>query len=70
MITTLRFTVAVFAALPEPLDDKRYEIIDGELFVSTQPSSQHQITALEIGARLREWGKPSALLLHSTPPSV
>ena len=70
MVTTWRFTVADLAALPEPLDDKRYEPIDGELFVSTQPSSQQQITALEIGARLREWGKPSALLLHSTPPSV
>src|SRR5438046_3335782 len=29
---------------PQPLDDTRYEIIDGELHVSTQPHPYHQLT--------------------------
>lgn len=36
----LRWTSADLEVLPD--DGKRYEIIDGELYVSTQPHWQHQ----------------------------
>ncbi|MBI3969673.1 MAG: Uma2 family endonuclease [Chloroflexi bacterium] len=55
MATTLRWTVADLEALPEPLDDKRYEIIDGELYVSTQPSYQHQLVCTRVTLALSQW---------------
>lgn len=37
---TLRWTVGDLELLPE--DGNRYEVIDGELYVSKQPDMQHQ----------------------------
>jgi Uma2 family endonuclease len=42
--TELRFTVSDLELLPLPLDDTRYELVDGELYVSRQPHWQHQRT--------------------------
>jgi hypothetical protein len=40
--TAYRFTVEDLERMnPQPLDDTRYEIIDGELHVSTQPHAYH-----------------------------
>ena len=39
---TEKFTSADLAVLPE--DGKRYEIIEGELYVSRQPGYEHQYT--------------------------
>jgi Uma2 family endonuclease len=50
-----RWTIAELEDIPQPLDDTRYEIIDGELFVSTQPSTGHQYTSMEVGIVLRMW---------------
>jgi Uma2 family endonuclease len=41
MMAKALLTYADYAALPD--DGKRYEILDGELFVTPSPSSQHQI---------------------------
>lgn len=41
---------------PQTIDDTRYEIIDGELHVSTQPSADHQETMSLIMRHLNEWG--------------
>src|SRR4051794_449128 len=38
------WTVADLELFPQPLDDTRYEIVDGELYVSKQPSWEHQFT--------------------------
>jgi Uma2 family endonuclease len=51
--TEIRWTSADLERLPD--DGSRYEIIDGELFVSKQPSWHHQFTCGEIHARLRDW---------------
>ena len=41
-----------------PLDDgKRYEIIDGELFVSEPPSAGHQSACGEVYFALQAWGR-------------
>jgi len=52
---------------PEPLDDTRYELIDGELYVSTQPSWQHQLAGTNVLVRLREWANPirAGMALHA-----
>jgi Uma2 family endonuclease len=55
MATTLRWTVADLELFPQPLEDKRYEIIDGELYVSRQPDLEHQTTCANVTAALRDW---------------
>ena len=57
MIATVRLTVHDLESLPDPLDDTRYELIAGELHVSTQPSHQHQSVCSELVACLRAWDK-------------
>ncbi|MDQ3701934.1 MAG: Uma2 family endonuclease [Chloroflexota bacterium] len=58
MTTTMKFTIADLEGLPQK-EGARYEIIGGELHVSTQPSWQHQFVCGELIAELREWGKPT-----------
>jgi Uma2 family endonuclease len=53
MRTGLRWTSADLALLPD--DGKRYEIIDGELYVSRQPHWHHQRTCGKICAALEAW---------------
>ena len=48
-----RFTSSDLEALPD-IDNVRYEIIDGELFVSRKPHWQHQYACGEVAACLRE----------------
>jgi len=55
MTTALRWTSADLETLPD--DDKRYEIIEGELCMSRQPHLYHQETCGEIQARLWMWNK-------------
>ena len=49
-----RFTSADLELFPEN-DGKRYEIIDGELYVSRQPHLYHQFVCDEILFRLQQW---------------
>jgi len=48
-----RWTVADLEDLPD--DGNRYEIIDGELFVTPSPALSHQAAMGELYARLREF---------------
>lgn len=50
---TLRWTSRDLELLPE--DGKRYEIIDGELYVSKQPHLQHQIVCGKVFKLLENW---------------
>jgi Uma2 family endonuclease len=70
MVTTQRWTVADLEQLPEPLDDTRYEIIDGELYVSTQPDWRHQYVGLRIGAVLDAWNAATNAGIAITAPGV
>ena len=54
MSTALRFTISDLESLPK-LEGARYEIIDGELYVSTQPHLGHQWAAGRIYAALLGW---------------
>lgn len=59
MASTLRWTSADLAALPD--DGKRYEIIDGDLFVSKQPHLNHQHLCTELVYRLSKWNEGARL---------
>jgi Uma2 family endonuclease len=59
MVSTLRWTSADIEALPD--DGKRYEIIDGELFVSKQPHFYHQHVCGRVFNLLSTWGEESKL---------
>lgn len=53
MVAKFRWTSADLELLPK--DGKRYEIIDGELFVTHAPHWGHQKACLRIGAYLDMW---------------
>lgn len=53
MNTELRFTVADLELLPE--NGNRYEIIDGDLHVSTQPHWRHQLVCTQLASALLAW---------------
>lgn len=59
MASTLRWTSADLEAFPD--DGKRREIIDGELFVSTQPHFYHQHVCGVIYALLKAWDDQTQL---------
>ena len=52
-------TVDMLDALPD--DGQRYELIDGELFVTPASSDVHQLVVLELGSRLKRYLRPSAV---------
>jgi len=53
------WTVEMLDALPD--DGNRYEIIDGELFVTPAPSDVHQLVVGTLHARLRAYLRPFAI---------
>ena len=59
------WTVEMLDALPD--DGQRYEIIDGELFVTPAPSDIHQLVAVELLVRLNQYFRRSSVgrALHS-----
>lgn len=56
---TLRWTVDDVELLPD--DGSRYEIIDGELYVSKQPDMQHQLVGTRIASLLDLWSLQTQL---------
>jgi len=67
---SVRWTTADLEALPDPLDDTRYEIIDGELYVAKQPSLEHQYACGELYAALRAWSEQTGQGLAVLAPGV
>src|SRR5439155_22036442 len=55
MTQSLRWTSADLELFPD--DGKRYEIIDGDLYVSKQPSWAHQLMCFGIGVPLDGWSR-------------
>lgn len=61
------WTVDMLDALPD--DGNRYEIIDGELFVTPAPSNWHQLVVGALHARLRAYLRPSNIARAMVSPS-
>jgi len=55
----VRWTAADLEVLPD--DGGRYEIIDGELFVTRAPHWKHQNVSVKIGMALESWSVQSGL---------
>ncbi len=64
----LRWTSADLEVLPD--DGKRYEIIDGELHVSRQPSWHHQFTCMRLCRYLDEWNEKTGLGVVNAAPGL
>ena len=69
MATTRRWSSADLDQFPVD-DGKRYEIIDGELFVSTQPRFGHQFASLALGSALLGWSRETGLGLPCPSPGL
>jgi Uma2 family endonuclease len=70
MSTPIRFTIADVEALPDPLDDTRYEVIDGELSVAHQPHWEHQFAGAALFAALQEWSRRTRRGVANIAPGV
>ena len=64
-----RFTSADLETLPD-IPNVRYEIVDGELFVSKATHWEHQYVCAEIGACLGDWNKPTGRDIAIAAPGV
>jgi Uma2 family endonuclease len=68
MTTSLRWISADLDALPD--DGKRYEIVDGELYVSKQPHWHHQFVCGQIFALLQVWSSQTGTGMANVAPGV
>ena len=66
--TPPRFTSADLALMPR--DGKLYELIEGELYVSRQPSFYHQFTCGRLFRLLDEWNEQSGLGVVNAAPGL
>jgi Uma2 family endonuclease len=65
---TLRWTLRDLELLPD--DDKRYEIIDGELYVAKQPDWEHQFVCVRILMLLQTWSDQTQLGTANLAPGI
>src|SRR5436305_3665296 len=65
---TLHWTSQDLELLPN--DGKRYEIIDGELYVSKQPHWEHQFVSGQIFALLQAWSTQTQLGMPNLAPGL
>jgi Uma2 family endonuclease len=68
--TTIKFTVSDVEALPDRLDDTRYELIDGELHVAHQPHWGHQLVGTVLASALLGWSLESGRGMPNTAPGL
>ncbi len=68
MTSSLRWTSADLDALPD--DGKRYEIIDGELYVSKQPQWDHQMVCGQLFVLLQGWSLQTGAGRANLAPGV
>jgi Uma2 family endonuclease len=68
MSNTVRWTSADLEVMPD--DGKRYEIIDGDLYVSKQPHWYHQLVCASVLASLRTWSKQTGAGVANLAPGV
>ena len=69
MSTAFRFTSKDLKAMPR-IEGVRYEIIDGELYVSTAPHFHHQYAADRIASPLQTWNDANGAGIAVTAPGM
>ncbi len=69
MTTAFRFTSADLEQLPD-IEGVRYEIIDGDLYVSRAPGEPHQYSCLSLGSALHVWSAQTGLGLTLVAPGL
>jgi len=65
-----RYTLADLERVAQPWDDTRYEIIDGELHVSSQPSNEHQYSCNRTAVSLTNWNDQRGLGIVLPAPGL
>jgi Uma2 family endonuclease len=65
----IRWTSQEMNILPDD-ESKRYEIIDGELYVSKQPHVHHQLVCSRIWELLQQWSRQTKAGLAVNAPGV
>ena len=68
MDTAPRWTSADLELMPD--DGKRYEIIDGELYVSKQPHWHHQYVCVRLFRFLDEWNEQTGAGVANAAPGL
>ena len=69
MSHSLRYTSTDLEGLPD-VDGTRYEIIDGELFVSKAPQWEHQYVSGRIFMMLEAWNDQTGIGVASPAPGL
>ena len=69
MVSSIHWTVHHLKGFPRD-DGNRYEIIDGELHVTTQPSLQHQLVSRNCGNELTTWDRATGAGVVIPAPGV
>lgn len=65
---TLRWNSRDLEALPD--DGKRYEVVDGELYVSKQPHWEHQFVCGQVFALLQNWSNQTKTGMANLAPGL
>jgi len=68
MSTTVKYTSADPALMPD--NGKRYEVIEGDLYGSPQPSFEHQYTYGQLFRFLEEWNERTAQGMATLAPGL
>jgi Uma2 family endonuclease len=68
MMETLHWTSQDLELLPD--DGKRYEVVDGELYVSKQPHWEHQFVSGQIFALLQAWSTQTQMGMANLAPGL
>jgi Uma2 family endonuclease len=66
--STMRFTSADLLLMPD--DGKRYEVIEGELYVSKQPNWHHQYACTQLLWALQDWNRNTGLGCANGAPGL
>ena len=69
MTTIARFTIRDLDELPDR-EGWRYEIIDGELYVTKAPTTEHQIVCTNLSTSLGQWNREVGLGFVMQAPGV
>ncbi len=67
-MATMRWTSHDLDLLPD--DGKRYEIVDGELYISRQPHWHHQFVANQVWELLQNWSRQTKAGMANSAPGV